>query len=494
MGGCNASGIKEGLAGEFERNASKPASSCSGRQADKEAGTSDEADAAKSASFDFGLACGGAELVRLHQAGKTLLNPASCAKVQRYPYPDMGCNYTGCEMPSPRRLREIPPGSPIEIDPLKEQGFQQEGDEARLIRCSEGQVSSDEGALALIDDKALRIHEVWLNGDSAEDAYASDDQTVEFMACSSSHTASVTIVSLFFNDDKPLNEKPVALTSNYRYYHFRCSDPEPIRNVVLVWDMLPSSDDASDHVMQLDPRFGVRVNGYDMLHTMRFQKTNWRNRGIPGVMNWLDLRGGKLQVCPGRFVVENLVEFVVHGLTGLETIDVYVNGMAVQCASEFSLKDTLERPKLLRYEIAPMSCVIGSVLVRVRSRGEEPPSPGRQDTRCAEPWCGLAPEKVPRANSDEASPIPMRPKNMPADYEAGVIIDASFGFMVGGQDCLGSTVFMESPGKQQPAVQKENPDIAASVRKGRWMRDGFYHLLPYRRKMKPYETGSRREG
>lgn len=83
------------------------------------------------------------------------------------------------------------------------------------------------------------------------------------------------------------------------------------------------------------------------------------------------------------------------GLSGLEQLDIYVNGFSVLCEAELQLEDRL-RPQLLRYSLAPLSCVIRNVVIRV--------------SRCSEEGLDSDPSRF------------------------GVVVSKSFGVLVGGRD------------------------------------------------------------
>lgn len=144
------------------------------------------------------------------------------------------------------------------------------------------------------------------------------------------------------------------------------------------------------------------------------------------------------------------------------------------------MEGTAEQPRLLRYEIVPASCVIRNVVVRLYG---ETPSLGAGDGSNGQLWCGSGSAKgeggaVSSKGQDQAIC-----KGEASSPEVGVVIDASFGFIVNGQDCLKSVVFVD------PVTSERSDPLATDLHDGRWSMHGYYYLLPYRSKMKPYEAG-----
>lgn len=200
-------------------------------------------------------------------------------------------------------------------------------------------------------------------------------------------------------------------------------------------------DDSARTVVELDPEFGFRVRGQDLLHTLRIESDALKEHGASQSRNELALQiaaqRGLLHVLFEtsrlRYIAETAIEFIACGCLGGEFIDVYANGLTVPCQLGICL-DT--RPQRRRYSIAPPSFALKSIVVQVRF-----------------------PEQ---------------------DGKAGVIVDTSFGVLASGQDCLPTVSFIDLK-TLVPCAEVEE-----QCKAGRWVNEGFYQLSPYRRIRKPY--------
>lgn len=300
---------------------------------------------------------------------------------------------------------------------------------------------------------------------------------VEFMARASRSNSEATYLDVYFNDMELLS-RGLRLTGDFRLFRYEVPLHKSLWNIAFLWygnsrelasarvgETLP--DEASDlataasskHVVELDQAFGVRVQGRDLMHSMRLElgdgeddedrrKRDWKRRGQLNVPMHESVRKGilnfPLPVC--RAVAESALEFVAHGETGREYIDVYVNGMTVPCELNVQLGKASRR--LYRYALAPASVVIKSVVFVVQLRERK---------------AGEHNGKHPAA-----------------------VIDPSFGVMVGGQDCLMSAVFVDATtGTRNPDGWAFDSPEASKLRSGQWSWDGVYYLLAYRRTMRP---------
>merc|ERR1712110_1241909 len=93
---------------------------------------------------------------------------------------------------------------------------------------------------------------------------------------------------------------------------------------------------------------------------------------------------------------------------------------------------------MFRYALAPASCIINSVVIYVSLNGG-----------------------------------------------AGVQIDRGFGVQVGGQDCLLSVTYISEVSKRSGMSSMSG--TTNDEKRGKWYREGYYCLLPYRRSKRPYD-------
>jgi len=201
--------------------------------------------------------------------------------------------------------------------------------------------------------------------------------------------------------------------------------------------------------MLLDEDFGICARGNDILGALRPDGSPHIGAQPRFVRH--AAQDGHVALRPGlTYRTESAVELVVYGLSGLEQLDIYVNGFSVLCEAELQLEDRL-RPQLLRYSLAPLSCVIRNVVIRV--------------SRCSEEGLDSDPSRF------------------------GVVVSKSFGVLVGGHDCLRSAVFVEegSPtskvsGLPSGSAQRE------SMEAGWWLEEGYYVLSAYRRVRKLFDA------
>lgn len=242
---------------------------------------------------------------------------------------------------------------------------------------------------------------------------------------------------LLFNDVHFLGEG-VSATAG-QYYRFPCLDT-PLWNLVLLWGDSPVADcsvelsSAMDGSLFLDPDFGIRVDGIDLMHCAKFElngdgthdstAVDWKAMGnrVPGPLH-------------ASCVFEPSIEFIVHGLTGKECIDVYVNGFSVVCQEHLQLEIAGKRSKL-RYTIGPMSYSVEAIVIRTS-------------------WDGHA--------------------------NCGVVVDPDFGIIVSGYDCLPAVRYFEDENNW-----RSNFNESSNFVKGMWIWEGLYVVTPYKRKRKKH--------
>lgn len=296
---------------------------------------------------------------------------------------------------------------------------------------------------------------------------------VEFMARSSSDMPVAMYLQVYYNDCVLLCHG-VRLTSNFCLYRFVVPAEEPVWNIALVWysgepegaatAARISDRSSADAVgtwrgsLALDAGFGIRVRGRDLLHSVRLEVDDTEEdqprsavrRGKLDIPFHRLAREGVLShpslVC--RAVAESSLEFIVWGKTGRESVDVYVNGTTVPI--ELGVQLSVGR-RLLRYSLAPCSVAITSVVFAVR----------------------LSERKA--GDLDASDKLPE------------VIIDPSFGVMVGGQDCLSTTTYIDGTGTRNPFGWQLESLEATKLQSGRWVWEGLYHLRAYRRTARPRE-------
>jgi len=294
--------------------------------------------------------------------------------------------------------------------------------------------------------------------------------------------ATETWLTVKFNDGQMLVER-LPVPDCFRTFRFVCPEGELVWRIALKVECAAKHEEAippeilfdadssltpdgssgveQEAGVQFDPDFGFRIRGQGALHLLcfdgdRHMKASWVDRRDAAV------RCGLLSPLPTSYSVENAVEFMAHGLSGREQIEVFVNGFSVQCQQLLRL-GLASRPKLLRYFCAPISCCIRSLIIRVSHReGNE---------------------------LDEDSPSESEFVGSPGSQKGfGVMISTMFGVVVGGYNCLPTAEFLEHRGAiDQPNLRDTRGFRATCVQAGQWLWEGDYVMLPYVRVPKPFD-------
>lgn len=268
---------------------------------------------------------------------------------------------------------------------------------------------------------------------------------LEFLARTTSSLVGDTSLSVYFNDGYLLAPN-LSLTSSFQFFKFELPEDADVWNVVFGWSagQHKAHAETSQHegaVVLLDTRYGVRVDGQDLLcQAMDVDRSDvaWRRRGASASSRHQGIRRGMLGMVPfsGRMTIEQGVEFVAWGASGREQVDVFVNGFEVPCDRSCQLGAGQQQSLLLRYSMVPMSASIHSVVIHI---------------------------SFASGHSDD---------------EPAVMIDPSFGIMVAGKDCLDTAVLADRTGKRNPFRWTwDSPEHQALLR-GHWSWQGLYILLP----------------
>jgi len=284
--------------------------------------------------------------------------------------------------------------------------------------------------------------------------------------------------TVLLNDRQVLAER-IKLGATFRVFRFVCDSPDE------QWSRMPKLEEPIWRVAldlrsgpcgaELDPTFGLRMRGEDLLHTVvphaeEDTLAEWRARGASMSFSYQEVRLGRFVDRSMRYIAETSLEFVAHGLSGKEQVDVYVNGLTVPCELGITL-GRADAPQLLRFSLAPASCAVRSVVIQVSKLTSE--------AEAAEE--AKRPRRLPFLGGGSTS------SSTPCDEEFGVVIDTNFGVMVGGLDCLPSAVFVTSElatGHGSGAAVP--PDVSQDkIQDGQWLWKGLYVLMPYRRTKKP---------
>mmetsp|Transcript_79969 Transcript_79969/g.175453 ORF Transcript_79969/g.175453 Transcript_79969/m.175453 type:complete len:402 (+) Transcript_79969:1-1206(+) len=245
----------------------------------------------------------------------------------------------------------------------------------------------------------------------------------------------------------------IRVTSRYRFFHFLTKSTEPVWDVQLCFATPPHPDSANGAIwnaggensesssaskpremVHVDPDFGLRVRGVDILLGSHMVE---REEGVvcrPSLLHQA-CRNGHFEK-NHEYRCETSVEFVARGLSGREVIDIFVNGLSVPLQMGVALG---KGEKVFRYQLAPISCHIHNVIVRLTDSS---------------------------------------PRKEGSDF--GVMIDPRYGFLVGGQNCIATAVCMHPTGGRGDEAQTE----AIQPQLGKWITTGCYLLLPYRRTRK----------
>jgi len=324
------------------------------------------------------------------------------------------------------------------------------------------------------------------------------DAYVSFLA-KASHRASVFRATICCNNSLLVAE--LELNHTYQMFHLRLPMTEPVWSFSLMWNILGPDGDAetprldapegvstsSTPFIQIDQTFGIRIQNRDLLQTLRLQhgdsihllKDSVGEKVVSAVADadgarpdrgdaYKDdlfirssnrscdhevCRKGKLtEMGPARYILEASVELIVHGLTGLETMDVYVNGASIPC--QLGIELPLAGGIHLRYLLAPLDCAIRSVMLRVCLTG------------------------VLETNGDTV--LIEDGKSLAIGSCGGVVIDPEFGVMVQGRDCLESVAYVDgTSGVENPAGWVWDDPRWVAIRNGLLTQSGWYKMRPH---------------
>jgi len=234
-----------------------------------------------------------------------------------------------------------------------------------------------------------------------EELQRPDGDAIEFRARSGSGISAETCFSVICNDEVLAERVP--LGGQYRVYRFLGRPAQPVWSICLNFEpcldpgTATVADENSQCAAQLDPEFGLRLRGEDLLHSAVVEnQDSWWTRGAAKCSTHRRARAGFFDTW-ARYSVANALEFLAQGLSGRETLDIFVNGFSVELDSGLRVARG-GTPQYFRYSLGPASCTVCNVVIRV----------GRDDD---------SPE---HCNSGKF----------------GVVIDQLFGIMVAGQDCL----------------------------------------------------------
>eukprot|EP00450_Noctiluca_scintillans_P022978 CAMPEP_0194524524 /NCGR_PEP_ID=MMETSP0253-20130528/59712_1 /TAXON_ID=2966 /ORGANISM="Noctiluca scintillans" /LENGTH=340 /DNA_ID=CAMNT_0039369155 /DNA_START=119 /DNA_END=1142 /DNA_ORIENTATION=+ len=314
-------------------------------------------------------------------------------------------------------------------------------DEAVSLRRLNVRVAGRSGSLGIVQEDALLE-------DVRNLAEPSNTETsVQFVAKATYPTEceGKVALSVFCNDSKVVaKNQPVGRF--WKLFNFQCEPGVVVRNVWLEWAFTPDVNDghvAGTPTVVLDMDTGLQVRGVDVLPTLRCLRSgaveNWISRGHNRTEDHAPCRLGSLLAAPVCHIADMALEFVAHGVTGEELLDVFLNGTNLECQRgiEMSREQTL-----FRYVVGPVSTKITRVILVVTSCGKD----------------------------------------------GGVIIDPEFGFMVGGHDCLVTAQHMDATSaKRNPQNWDSDSANWGRMRSGQFLWTGCYILQPYRRTVKPYE-------
>lgn len=273
--------------------------------------------------------------------------------------------------------------------------------------------------------------------------------SVAFVAMSVGHDSTSTRVTLLFNDTQVLAEDFV-LDQEFRLFHFDVPVCVPVWNIVFRVEPAPEGWVAGQ--VLLDASFGFQVNGENLLDLARLETDDmaerelWALRGRAGIGEQAMARQGLINVVPASLIVETALEFVVRGLSSRERVDVFANGLTVPLVKG-ARPGSVEYPKLMRFAFAPLVSTVRSLIIAVRSSGE-------------------------------------RARGM-SDVPDTVLVEASFGVMLAGQDCLPSVELVNAKGERNPEGWTSQCQEYKDMKSGVWGFPGYYYMLPYRRSRKP---------
>lgn len=278
-------------------------------------------------------------------------------------------------------------------------------------------------------------------------------------------------MTVLCNDSQVL-AKDVVLSADYRFFNLRCMAAEICSIGILVFSCAGSEGKGG---IQLDPEFGLRIDGSDQLHNLRLE-TPRAGTTLPKPLV-ADLNRGShdLELSPGRYVAELSVEFVASGLSGREVVDVYINSFSSPCEIGAKVPMRSESPQLFRYVLCPINVAISSVLIQVRDSSS-------------------------KSALNMSSTLPKGASGSGRGSDASslmVIIDPTVGVRIGMQDCLASATLVQpctSPVGWTPTPFNESPKGKVLLRTGQWRLPGLYRLLPYQCKKKPYKSKRLEDG
>ena len=277
---------------------------------------------------------------------------------------------------------------------------------------------------------------------------------VEFMAASNFKDVTATVRC---GGEELGKVRPV---HGFKLNRFECHDMRTTSQSIEL-----SVGDDKDSSMIVSLGFGLRIRSLDVLTSLRVEAVEAEGSpqvDVEDVEAWkksLTMQAahhGKLYALPRGFCyrAETSVEFLAYGLCGSEEMDCYINGLTVLCASNVQLGSGPNRRSLYRFVVAPISCEIRSVVLRVRLN--EPPRTAR-------------PHHV----------------NSRVVETAGVVIDKEYGLRILGQDALPGTHFVDSQSYiMNPYDWNADSVEQRQLSSGQWSWDGYYYLLAYKRSKK----------
>eukprot|EP00747_Dinoflagellata_sp_TGD_P166916 gnl/TRDRNA2_/TRDRNA2_190474_c0_seq1.p1 gnl/TRDRNA2_/TRDRNA2_190474_c0~~gnl/TRDRNA2_/TRDRNA2_190474_c0_seq1.p1 ORF type:complete len:529 (-),score=70.40 gnl/TRDRNA2_/TRDRNA2_190474_c0_seq1:101-1513(-) len=331
--------------------------------------------------------------------------------------------------------------------------------------------SSSQAAVLL---PAPVVEDVWVRVPSVSDDSKCGSIPVEFIARAAPLSVEATRLWVYYNDRRPLAEA-VLLSATYKLYHYDVPLKEPLWRVEIMWDRAPGAqEEQADelnklHSLQLDPSFGVRVHGQDLISTLVVEPLAAASVDLSQAVH-AEARRGRCSMLPAVYAAEAAIEFVARGLTGREQMDVFVNGLRVPCQMGIQLGN-LDQPRLFRFALAPASCHLRSVVICVYPSGSDAVAVADKTSGCK-----------PLGGGSSASQASGN------DKCGAVLIDQSFGIVVAGQDCLQSVLFVDSTrGTVNPYGWANDSEELKLLKAGHWSWQGCYYLLPYRLKKKPYD-------
>lgn len=286
--------------------------------------------------------------------------------------------------------------------------------------------------------------EVWMGYPLYKDAI-----TVRFSAKALESSLASTCLRLLYNDSCELSPGALRLGTDFGDFTFEVPQGELLWNLVLLWAWLPGDDAppplGAQQGIRFNRRYGIEVHGLDLSSCLRMVKEEdgrdaWARWGRSLASTHSAARVGRLETVPARYVLESSLELMTRGATGRECIDVYVNGMPIPCQrAESELPD---RSRLHRFVFAPACCSVCNVVVHV--------------------WL---------AEGDRAE----------SEKDPELIVDPSFGVMLGGQDILPSVMLVDPvTGTRNPRCWQSSSAEWRIMKSGRWACPGHYQLVPGR--------------